>query len=125
VERWAATVVGATEPSLVLSADAVIIAASASCATLIGLGDPAAAQGQPLRKAVASLVDFTDSHAELDSSETDKIPPLLAISSGQLARGLMRVVCPESGNVHTMDAIAAPLREATRVVGSLTFFSKI
>jgi hypothetical protein len=122
--RWAASVAGATEPSLVLTADAVIVAASSSCAELIGLPDPAALPGTPLRDAVPQLVDFTESLGELDNSEAGKIPPLLAISSGRLARGLMRVVCCD-GTVRTMDAVATPLWDGPALVGSLTFFSKI
>jgi len=86
LDRWSAAVTGATEPSLVLDADTRIVAASAACATLIALGDPEAARGQPLRSALGDLVDFTASLAKLDSAEADKIPPLLAISSGHLAR---------------------------------------
>lgn len=122
--RWAASVAGATEPSLVLTADAVIVAASPSCAELIGLGDPATVPGMPIRDAVPQLVDFTESLGQLDHTEADKIPPLLAISSGRLARGLMRVIC-SGGKVRTMDAIATPLWDGTTLAGSLTFFSKI
>lgn len=122
--RWAASVAGATEPSLVLTADAVIVAISASCADLIGQADPATMPGMPMRDAVPQLVDFTESLGQLDHSEADKIPPLLAISSGRLARGLMRVICA-GGKVRTMDAIATPLWDGRTLVGSLTFFSKI
>ncbi len=125
LERWAAAVTGAHEPSLVLSADTRIVAASSSGAELIALGDPAAARGQPLRSALGDLVDFTASLAKLDSTEADKIPPLLAISSGQLARGLMRVRCTASGKVRTMDAVATPLWDDATLVGSLTFFCEI
>lgn len=123
--RWAAVVVAAPEPSLVLDADGVIVAASASCAELIGLDDLADARGRQLRDAVVDLVDFTDSLDKLDRAEADKIPPLLAISSGRLARGLMRVACPDTHLVSTMDAIATPLWEGTKVTGSLTFFARI
>lgn len=125
LQRWAAVTACATEPCLVLRPDGVIVASSASCAELIGLGDPATAAGRPLREAVGSLVDFTASLAQLDSSEADKIPPLLAISSGRLARGLMRIVCPISGIARTLDAIATPLWDGTNLAGSLAFFSEI
>lgn len=123
--RWAAVVAAAPEPSLVLDADGVIVAASASCAELIGLNDLADTRGRQLRDAVVDLVDFTDSFDKLDRAEADKIPPLLAISSGRLARGLMRVACPDTHVVSTMDAIATPLWEGTTVTGSLTFFARI
>lgn len=123
--RWAAVVATAPEPCLVLDAAGVIVSASASCAELIGLKDLAAARGRRLRDAVVDLVDFTDSLDKLDSAEAGKIPPLLAISSGRLARGLIRVACPDTQTVSTMDAIATPLWEGATVTGSLTFFARI
>jgi len=115
----------APEPSLVLDADTVIVAASCSGAEVIGLGDPVAARGRRLRESGVRLVDFTDPPDALDNAEADKIPPLLAISSGRLARGLMRVMCPHTAEARTMDAVATPLWENGVVAGSLTFFSQI
>jgi hypothetical protein len=125
LDRWASVVAGAAEPSLVLAADSTIVAASASCAEMIGLGDPEAARGRRLRDAGVQLVDFTSSLDELDPTEADKIPPLLAISSRRLARGLMRVACTRTNAACTMDAVATPLWDGATVVGSLTFFSQI
>jgi hypothetical protein len=125
LDRWASVVIGAAEPSLVLAGDSTIIAASASCAKMIGLGDPETARGYRLRDAGVHLVDFTTSLDELDPTEADKIPPLLAISSRRLARGLMRVACPRTKAACTMDAVATPLWDGATVVGSLTFFAEI
>jgi hypothetical protein len=129
LRQWSSAVAEANEPCLVLDADAVIVAASASCAELLGLGqpggDPAAAHGRKLRDAVYPMVDFTAARAELDENETHMIPPLLAISSGRMARGLIRVACPETGYVSTLDAIATPLVDGPDIVGSLTFFARV
>ena len=125
LEQWAAVVSGAAEPSLVLNVAGEIVAASASCAELIGLGDTYTVRGRRLRDAVMELVDFTASLDKLDSAEADKIPPLLAISSGRLARGLIRLACPETHAVSTMDAIATPLWSGPTVIGSLTFFARV
>jgi PAS domain-containing protein len=125
LKRWSEAVASADEPCLVLNREAVILAASASCAEMIGLGDAVAALGRPLREALVDLIDFNDSPDKLDSAEADKIPPLLAISSRRLARGLMRLQCPRTGTTCTMDAIATPLWDGTEVTGSLSFFSKI
>lgn len=125
LERWATVVAGAAEPSLVLNVAGEIVAASVSCAELIGLPDPATVRGRKLRDAVIELVDFTATFDKLDSAEADKIPPLLAISSGRLARGLIRVACPETHAVSTMDAIATPLWGGSAVIGSLTFFARV
>jgi hypothetical protein len=57
--------------------------------------------------------------------EIERIPPLLAIRSGRLARGLMRVQT-DVGDAHlTVDAIATPLLVDGEVVASLTFFSAV
>lgn len=125
LDRWAATVAEADEPCLVIDTRAAIVAASVSCSELLGIADPRTASGRLLRDAVVSLVDFTAAQAQLDRAEADKIPPLLALSSGLLARGLMRVVCPETAHATTLDAISTPLVERGAVVGSLTFFAKI
>lgn len=124
LQRWAAAVSGAQEPCLVIDADSVIVAASSTCAELLNC-DPIAACGLRLRDAVLHLVDFTDPPDKLDSAEADKIPPLLAISSGRLARGLIRVADPGQERASIVDAVATPLRDGTTVVGSLTFFARI
>lgn len=123
LQRWAAAVACAQEPCLVIDADSVIVAASRACADLL-ICDTAAACGQRLRDAVLHLVDFTDPPDKLDSAEADKIPPLLAISSGRLARGLIRVAEPGQ-RASIVDAVATPLRDGSTVVGSLTFFARI
>ncbi len=129
LRQWSSAVVDAHEPCLVLDADETIVAASVSCAELLGLGQPgggpAAAHGRKLRDAVYPMVDFTAARAELDENETHMIPPLLAISSGRMARGLIRVACPETGYVSTLDAIATPLVDGPDIVGSLTFFARV
>lgn len=125
LHRWANVVTCAAEPSLLLDAQSFIVAASTAAAEMLGCGVPASAEGRQLRDAVTHLVDFTEPPDKLDSAETGKIPPLLAISSGRLARGLMRVRCPQSGQSCTMDAIATPLWQDDRVIGSLSFFSKV
>lgn len=123
LQRWAAAVVGAQEPCLVIDSDSVIVAASSACAELLCC-DTVAACGQRLRDAVLHLVDFADPPDKLDSAEADKIPPLLAISSGRLARGLIRVAGPGQ-RASIVDAVATPLRDGATVVGSLTFFARI
>ncbi|HEY3008000.1 MAG TPA: hypothetical protein VGJ63_08035 [Micromonosporaceae bacterium] len=126
LERWAATVRTADEPCLVIDTDAVIVATSASCCSLLGLGRPEHTVGRFLLDGVLRLVDFTAAGGQLTEAEIDKIPPLLALSSGRLARGLMRVQCSADGFQHaTIDAIATPLLRGEKAAGSLTFFSAV
>jgi PAS domain-containing protein len=121
VVRWARAVADASEACLVINSDIKIVALSASCHEMLGLREDAVGQG--LLDGVLQLLDFGDGGA-LTDGEVGKIPPLLALSSGQLARGLVRVVCPEGGTP-TLDAIATPLFDGSTIAGSLTFFSLI
>jgi hypothetical protein len=121
--RWSATAATADETCLVIDRDLLIVAVSVRCGELLGVGDPAEAVGCSLVGALR-LIDFTAAGCQLDETEIDKIPPVLAITSRQLARGLMRVqTAADSGT--TVDAIATPLLDNGDVAGSLTFFAKV
>lgn len=124
--RWCATVAAATEPCLLINLQTTIEAVSVSCCELLGLGTPAEAVGQPLLEGELRLLDFTAARAELPEQDTEKIPPLLALSSGRLARGLLRVRSGATGGTDaTVDAIATPVHTDGVVAGSLTFFAKV
>jgi len=124
VERWTSTVMAAAEPCLIVNTEGAIVALSPTCSELLGLGKPVDAIGQPLAAAI-SLIDFTANASVLEDPEADKIPPRLALRSGRLARGLMRVV-PQPGRAPvTIDAISTPLLDGDQVVGALTFFSAV
>jgi PAS domain-containing protein len=124
VERWAATVLAATEPCLIINTEGKIAALSPSCSELLGLDKPTEAIGQKLIGAIL-LIDFTANAGALEEPEAGNVPPLLAVRSKRLARGLMRVV-PEPGKPPvTVDAITTPLLDGDKVLGSLTFFSPV
>jgi len=124
VERWSISVASAAEPCLIIDGASTILSISPSGSELLRLGKPADSVGQSLLGGVR-LIDFTAGGGELDEPEVEKIPPLLAIKTGRLARGLMRVQT-EPGNAHiTVDAIATPLIENEQVVASLTFLSAV
>ena len=118
---WAAAVAVAEEPCLLLDSDAVVVAMSPACQELFGLSEPAT--GRKLLDGVLRLLDFTADGATLNDNEVAKIPPLLALSSGRLARGLIRVQCAEGAC--TLDAIAAPVGAGAPPSGSLTFVSRV
>ncbi|MEV4345380.1 PAS domain-containing protein [Actinoplanes sp. NPDC049596] len=124
LERWTATVAAAAEPCLIIDNSTTIQALSASAAELLGLGKPPEVIGKPLG-GVLHLIDFTAGAGELEESDADKIPPLLAVRSERLARGLLRVVPSPGEPPLTVDAIATPLFDNERVAGSLTFFSPV
>jgi PAS domain-containing protein len=124
VERWTMTVTTADEPCLVIGADGLILAASASCCELLGLGKPSEAIGLRLITAL-HLIDFTAGGGRLEEQETDNIAPLLALRSERLARGLMRVVPGEGAAPLTVDAVSTPLMAGDQVGGTLTFLSPV
>ncbi|GGK93791.1 PAS domain-containing protein [Mangrovihabitans endophyticus] len=125
LRRWMESVTEAQEACLIIDAGMRIIAVSPSGSELLGLGRPEDVLGQPLIGGVLRLIDFTKGGSELDIPEVEKIPPLLAIRSERLARGLMRVQTDGSGAPVTVDAIATPLIDAGRVRASLTFLSAV
>jgi hypothetical protein len=118
---WVAAVSNAVEPSLVIDRNEIVIAMSPSCVTMLGLRE--APIGKPLREGAVRLIDFSSQAGTLTEFEVSKIPPLLSLTSGRLARGLIRVEC--DGSVCTLDAIATPIGEQGAIVGSLTFFSPV
>jgi len=125
IDRWLSTVTAAVEPCLIIDTATTIQAVSPSCSELLQLGKPIDAVGQPLLGGTLRLIDFTAGGGELDEPEIERIPPLLAIRSERLARGLMRMRIDGPGGNLTVDAIATPLMAADQVVASLTFFSPV
>lgn len=127
--RWISTVSDAIEPCLVVNDRMAIVAISLSCCELLGLGAPADVVGRPLLDGALRLLDFTAARHELAEQDIDKIPPLLAVTSGRLARGLLRVSTSTDHRAvdatATVDAIATPLISNGAVAGSLTFLAKI
>ncbi|GAA4577906.1 hypothetical protein GCM10023176_52450 [Micromonospora coerulea] len=124
--QWSSTVSHAAEPCLLIDAETTVMAISSSGCELLCLGAPEDVIGHPLLEGGLRLVDFTANRSELTEQDTDKIPPLLALHSGRLARGLLRVQGPgDDGPGVTVDAISTPVLTDGSVAGSLTFFSAV
>jgi PAS domain-containing protein len=124
--QWSATVSRADEPCLLIDADTRVVAISAAGCELLCLGEPDDLVGRPLLDGGLRLLDFTANRGELTEAEIDKIPPLLALSSGRLARGLLRVEAASAdASDATVDAISTPVLADGAVAGSLTFFSEV
>ncbi|SCL15611.1 hypothetical protein GA0070624_0770 [Micromonospora rhizosphaerae] len=124
--QWSTAVSHAAEPCLLIDAETNVVAISSSGCELLCLGAPEDVVGRPLMEGGLRLVDFTANQSELTEQETDKIPPLLALHSERLARGLLRVQGPGSeGLGTTVDAISTPVLTDGSVAGSLTFFSAV
>jgi PAS domain-containing protein len=123
LERWSFAAGTANEPCVLVDKAGIVVAVAPGCGPLFGI-DPGEAVGRPLVDGVLRLLDFNRVSGELPGWEVDKIPPLLAITSGGLARGLIRVP-GITGGISTVDAISVPLRDGAEVVGSLTFFALV
>lgn len=119
VERWSMTAAAADELCLVIDVDGAIIAMSPSCSGLLGLGKPVEALGRGITS--LHLVDFTADALPVQDHEADNIPPLLALRSERLARGLIRVRPRAGEKPLTLDAISTPLMAGGRIGGTLTF----
>ena len=125
VGQWSGMVRRAAEPCLLIDAATTVVAISASGCELLCLGAPEDVIGRPLLDGGLRLVDFTAMPSELTEQDTDKIPPLLALHSGRLTRGLLRVQGAGTDGGTTVDAISTPVLADGEVAGSLTFFSKV
>jgi hypothetical protein len=123
LDLWSYAVSVANEPCLLIDKDGVVVAASPGSGQLFDI-DARDAVGRRLVDGVLRLLDFNVVSGQLPGWEVDKIPPLLATTTGGLARGLMRVRGP-AGASNTVDAISVPLRDGDAVVGSLTFFALV
>jgi PAS domain-containing protein len=122
MEGWTAAVSGALEPCLIINTVSMIVAISAAACVLFGFESQEWAIGRGLLAGIVRLIDFGDG-APLSDPDREKVPSILACSSGQLAHGLLRVQFEDE--IRTIDAVAVPLFDGRKVVGSLTFFSPV
>lgn len=128
---WANAVAGAAEPCVVLDADGVIVAHSETFRALLGAA-PEAVGNEPGQDEqwvgrglleVITLVDLTATATPLAGWETERVPPLLVLATGNLARGVMRVRVGSA--TRTVDAVSTPLWDEGILAGSLTFVHRI
>lgn len=116
---WIIAVSLAADPCLVLDVGGRLVASSAATATLVGRPIPDMV-GRLLVPELLSLIDFTAA-ARPGDDYVDRIPPLLVLRSGAPARGLLRIR-RDDGSRLTLDAVAAPLRDWSGVVGGSVCF---
>lgn len=122
LDRWTTAVRGAGDPCLLLNSRGLITATSPAARELLGLTDGVDNSGRGLIDGLLRLVDFTVAQGTLADWELERIPPLQALSSGALARGLLRIAVRQT--VYTLDAVSTPLRSGEHLCGSLTFFNR-
>lgn len=120
--RWEAPVRSSADACLLLDGIGRITATSPSCRAMLGLPDGVDDQGRRLVDGSIRLIGFSAGGGELPRWDVERIPPLQALNTGALARGLMRVTA--AGVARTLDAISTPLHGGTEIAGSLTFFRR-
>jgi PAS domain-containing protein len=114
LESWAAKVREAAEAMLAVDASGRLVALSPLAAKLLGL-DPAAAVGVMLLDLV-EVVDFTSAAVPVPDPDV-QLPPLRAIVTGRLNRGLVRL---RTGHgLCSYDVVGIPLSDAAGAVAFL------
>lgn len=118
--RWGGAVAGAEDGCVVLDRGGWIVSISLRAAALLG-----ADRRQLLGKHLLEVVPFVDfDSGGSDPAYAPRVPPLLALSAGTLARGIVRVQT-QTGR-RTLDIVAAPLLGTDGLIaGSLSFLSPI
>ena len=111
LEAWANRVREAAEVMLLVDASGRLVALSDSCGVLLGL-DPTSSSGAMLLDLV-EVVDFTAAGVPVPDPDV-QLPPLRAIVTGRLNRGLVRL---RTGVVlRTYDVVGIPLSDAAGAV---------
>jgi len=119
---WARLSAGSADLVMTLDAGGRVLAMSPSAAELIVGPGRERVTGRHLLD-VLDLVDFNPTPGDA-SMYADRIPPLLAVASNTLSRGLLRVRA--GGRTVTLDAVAAPLHDASgALVATVCFLSSL
>lgn len=121
-QQWAEPVRASADACLLLDVNGTIFATSPSCRSVLGLPEGIDAHRRTLLDGTLRLVGFSAGGGALPQWDAERIPPLQALNTGALARGLLRVSA--GGVARTLDAVSTPLHGGTDVAGSLTFFRR-
>jgi PAS domain-containing protein len=111
---WHGAVQESTEACLLLDRDARVVAASAAVGAVLGTTSASAVGARFVD--LVTAVDFT-SGAAPDAELERSMPPLRALATGGLARGLLRL--RSAAGLVTYDVVAVPLGGQS---GALAFF---
>ncbi|CAM3513612.1 hypothetical protein [Stackebrandtia soli] len=121
-QSWAGAVSGSADACLLLDERGTVVATSASCRASLGLPDDIDGTGTTLLSSPIRLLNFLAAGGTLPSWDAERVPPLQALKTGALARGLIRV---SVGDVaRTYDVISTPLHGGTSLAGSLSFLRR-
>lgn len=114
LDDWAARVRDAAEAMLLIDAAGRLVALSTAAGDLLGL-DPAAAAGALLLDLV-EVVDFTAAAVPVPDPDI-QLPPLRAVLTGRLNRGLVRL--RSGAAARSYDVVGIPLAESAGAVAFL------
>ncbi len=118
IAAWAERVTEAQETAVLLNERGRVVAVSTGAALALNL-DPTTCLGKPLLELVV-LVDFSETGVPVDDADV-QLPPLKALRSHTMARGLIRLRLP-GGVLVTYDCVGVPLGGET---GALAFFAEV
>ncbi|MFL6138897.1 MAG: PAS domain-containing protein [Frankiaceae bacterium] len=118
VAGWAKLAADSADLVVVLDATGSVLAVSAAAADLFADVGVDQITGRHLLD-VLDLVDFNPTPGDA-SMYADRIPPLLAIASNALSRGLLRV--RTGGLTVTLDAVAAPVHDRSGALAGVVAF---
>lgn len=124
LSAWANAVSDSSEPCVLLDTTAAVVAASPTFGELVRV-PVAELVGVPLFETVLTVLDF-NAGAPVPAEELSRVPPLVALSAGALARSLLRVR-RRDGTSLTLDAVSSPLHGSPDggIRGSVTFLHAI
>lgn len=113
---WHAAVQSSQEACLLLDGDARVVAASSAVGAVLGTTAGSAVGAKFVD--LVTAVDFTSGAAPAPAVEFERsMPPLRALATGGLARGLLRL--RSAAGLVTYDVVAVPLAGQA---GALAFF---
>jgi len=118
VAAWAPRIREAEEACLLIDEHGRLVALSTGCALALTI-DPVSGVGKNLIELV-TMVDFTATGLPVEDPEV-QLPPLKALRTNSLARGLVRLRLGKSVTV-TYDVVGVPLAGG---VGALAFFTEV
>jgi hypothetical protein len=118
VAAWAQRVMEAQETALLLNARGHVVAMSTGAALALNL-DVMACLGRPLLELVV-VVDFSATGVPVEDADV-QLPPLKALRSHTMARGLVRLRLG-GGVLVTYDCVGVPLAGGD---GALAFFAAV
>jgi PAS domain-containing protein len=123
LRSWVTVVSATSDACLVVDTDGIVVGLSPAAAELLA-DDAGAIVGRELADDVIVPLDFGASAQPL-TDPVAQLPPLAAVASDVLARGLVRLR-PGGEEMVTLDVVAAPLHGRDgRVIGSLSFLALI